>query len=49
MSTLEDFERSMETNMEIKKRVDEMFKRVYSIKKIRRKKKLKEWLGRHLN
>lgn len=45
MSTLED----LKTNAEIKKRVNEMFKRVENIKKIRRKRKIKEWLGRHLN
>lgn len=49
MSNLKDFERSMETDKEINERIDKMFKRVYAIKKIRRKKKLKEWLGRHLN
>ena len=49
MSTLSDFERGMETDIEIKKRVDEMFRRTFAIKKIRRKKRLKEWLGRHLN
>jgi len=45
MSTLED----LKTNAEIKEKVNEMFKRVENIKKIRRKRKIKEWLGRHLN
>jgi len=45
MSTLGD----LKTDSEIKKRVNEMFKRVENIKKIRRKRKIKEWLGRHLN
>jgi hypothetical protein len=45
MSTLED----LKTNAEIKEKVNEMFKRVENIKKIRRKRKIKRWLGRHLN
>ena len=45
MSTLED----LMTNIEIKEKVNKMFIRVVKIKKIRRKRKIKEWLGRHLN
>ena len=45
MSTLED----LKTDAEIKKKVKELFKRVENIKRIRRKRKIKEWLGCHLN
>jgi len=44
MSTLTDVDRE-----EIKKGVGILFKRIYNIKKIRRKRKLKEWLKRHVN
>ena len=34
---------------EVKESVDILFKRIYNIKKIRRKRKIKEWLNRHTN
>lgn len=34
---------------EVRRDVDLLFKRIYNIKKIRRKRKMKEWLSRHIN
>lgn len=34
---------------EVARDVEILFSRVYNIRKIRRKRKVKEWLNRHLN
>jgi len=35
--------------LEVKRDVDILFNRIYNIKKIRRKRKIKEWFNRHIN
>jgi len=35
--------------MEVKENVRILFDRIYNIKKIRRKRKVKEWLKNHIN
>lgn len=44
MSELTDMDR-----LKIRKDVSVLFERIYNIKKIRRKRKIKKWLKSHLN
>lgn len=49
MEILSVSEKNKLRDKEIDKMVNYMFKRAHRIKKIRRKRKIKEWLNSHLN
>lgn len=49
MNNLSVSEKNKLRDKEINKKVNDMFRRAHKIRKIRRRKKIKEWLKGHVN